>query len=395
MKILIVEDDKSTQRLLQRTLEKWGNEVTCANDGLAAMKLLESELYPIVITDWVMPELDGPGLVREIRKNANSDYIYVIMLTSKSAKPDIVAGMDAGADDFLSKPFDPDELRVRVRAGQRLVKLKQELEKRNIDLLTANIRMKKDLTTAAEIQKSLLPTNKSPRADLNVAWRFQPCDELAGDILNFFELDEKTVGFYILDVSGHGVAASLLSVTLSRMLSPIIDDTSLLKAKRDTAPYYHINSPAEVANQLNRRFQVNAQNEQFFTLLYGVIDMENSKLTYASAGHPGLIYLSKGEAVQILQAPSLPVGFIPEPAYQEQTIAFEKGDRIFIFSDGIIEARSPDARQFGIPQIGDSVAATAALPIDTSLDKLLETVRIWTGDDPIDDDVSVMGLEFL
>ena len=395
MKILIVEDDKSTQRLLQRTLEKWGNEVACADNGVEALNLLKKEVYPIVITDWVMPELDGPGLVQEIRQNANSDYVYVIMLTSKSTKPDIIAGMDAGADDFLAKPFDPDELRVRVRAGQRLVKLKQELEQRNIDLLTANIRMKRDLSTAAEIQKSLLPANRSPRADLNIAWRFQPCDELAGDILNFFELDEKTIGFYVLDVSGHGVAASLLSVTLSRMLSPIMDDTSLLKAKRDTAPFYHINSPEEVANQLNRRFQVDAQNEQFFTMLYGVVDMESRKLTYASAGHPGIIYLSDGQPAEVLQAPSLPIGFISNPQYHQQTLDLNKGDRVFLFSDGLIEARSADARLFGMSKMSDNLAASAGLPIEQTLDNLLEAVRQWTGGNPIDDDVSVMAFEFL
>jgi two-component system NtrC family sensor kinase len=127
MKILIADDDAVSRRLLQSYLQKWGYEVTAAQDGAEAWRLFEAGLFPAVITDWMMPELDGPGLVRRIRSSQRPGYVYAILLTAKSQKEDLVEGMDAGADDFLTKPFDRDELRVRLRAGERIIRLEQNL----------------------------------------------------------------------------------------------------------------------------------------------------------------------------------------------------------------------------------------------------------------------------
>ena len=127
MKILIADDDAVSRRLLQSYLQKWGYEVASAKDGAEAWDLFEGESFPIVITDWMMPELDGPGLIRRIRSSQRPGYIYAILLTAKSQKEDLVEGMEAGADDFLTKPFDRDELRVRLRAGERIIRLEQNL----------------------------------------------------------------------------------------------------------------------------------------------------------------------------------------------------------------------------------------------------------------------------
>jgi signal transduction histidine kinase len=127
MKTLIADDDSVSRRLLQNYLQKWGYEVTTAQDGAEAWRLFEGSLFPMVITDWMMPELDGPGLLRRIRASRRPGYVYAILLTAKSQKEDLVEGMEAGADDFLTKPFDRDELRVRLRAGERIIRLEHHL----------------------------------------------------------------------------------------------------------------------------------------------------------------------------------------------------------------------------------------------------------------------------
>ncbi|MSV29653.1 MAG: diguanylate cyclase [Bryobacterales bacterium] len=128
MRILIAEDDLVSRRLLQSTLQKWGYEVVVAHDGSEAWTILQTEDAPrLAILDWMMPGLDGPEVCRRLRKVTASPYVYVILLTARTEKDDLIAGMDAGADDYVTKPFDHHELKVRLRAGQRMVELQAQL----------------------------------------------------------------------------------------------------------------------------------------------------------------------------------------------------------------------------------------------------------------------------
>jgi len=137
MRVLIAEDDLISRRLLQSYLQKWGHEVVAVNDGSEAWRLFEQEAFPLVISDWMMPEMDGPELVRRIRDHSRPGYTYVILVTGRSQKEDVVAGIEAGADDFITKPFDRDELHARLRTGERIITLEGKLEEQNRALRAA------------------------------------------------------------------------------------------------------------------------------------------------------------------------------------------------------------------------------------------------------------------
>jgi signal transduction histidine kinase len=137
MKVLVADDSMMMQRLLLRSLEKWSYEVSIASDGAEAWDLFQRDHFPLVLTDWMMPQLDGLELTRRIRASGHPGYVYIILLTAKSEKEDLVAAMDAGADDFLSKPFDQEELRVRVREGERIILLERALAEQNRQLREA------------------------------------------------------------------------------------------------------------------------------------------------------------------------------------------------------------------------------------------------------------------
>ncbi len=128
MKVLIADDDPVSRRLLQSDLQKWGYEVTLASDGEAAWRLFQEGDFSLIISDWMMPGMDGPELIRRIRASGKPNYVYTILLTAMSHKEELVQGMEAGADDFVSKPFDRNELHVRLRAGERIFKLEQALK---------------------------------------------------------------------------------------------------------------------------------------------------------------------------------------------------------------------------------------------------------------------------
>jgi two-component system, NtrC family, sensor kinase len=131
MKVLVAEDSAVTRLLLQTHLEEWGHEVTTAQDGAEAWRIFQEGHHPLVLTDWIMPEMDGLELIRLIRGSQERGYVFIILLTGRSERSDIIEGMEAGADDFMSKPPDADELRVRLRAGERIIRLEQALEARN------------------------------------------------------------------------------------------------------------------------------------------------------------------------------------------------------------------------------------------------------------------------
>jgi signal transduction histidine kinase len=131
VKVLIAEDEPVSRRLLQGCLEKWGHEVDAATTGGEAWRRFEAGSYPLVISDWMMPEMDGLELVQRIRGSGRPGYVYVILLTARAQKADVVQGMEAGADDFVTKPFDREELRARVRAGERILHLEHSLAEQN------------------------------------------------------------------------------------------------------------------------------------------------------------------------------------------------------------------------------------------------------------------------
>ena len=137
MKVLLAEDGLTMRRLLSSQLESWGYEVTIAEDGAAAWKEFEKSHFPLVLTDWVMPEVDGLELIRRIRAREQSEYVYIVLLTARSAREDLVEAMEAGADDFLGKPCNPKELRVRLRAGERIIGLERTLVEKNRQLMEA------------------------------------------------------------------------------------------------------------------------------------------------------------------------------------------------------------------------------------------------------------------
>src|SRR3984885_6757546 len=214
-----------------------GHEVLEASDGELAWQMVVEAQISFVVSDWMMPNLAGVDLCRRIRAAEFERYVYVILCTSRGAKSDLIEGMDAGADDFLVKPISPEELRVKVRAGERVLRLQQGLADNNRELASINRRLQSahkliedDLKAAAWMQTRLLPSPAMLAHGVRCEWRLEPSGYVAGDTFNFFAMGEQHVGFYLLDVSGHGVPAAMLSVTLSMMLTP--DETAGNPLKR-------------------------------------------------------------------------------------------------------------------------------------------------------------------
>lgn len=381
-------------------MEKWGHDVRVASDGGEAWRLFQESDFHVVVTDWVMPEMDGVDLVRHIRSVERRIYTYVLMLTSRAEKEDIVEGLDAGADDFISKPFDVNEMRSRLNAGERIITLEHTLAARTNELENAqgaleevNRKMKADLEAGAKMQNVLLPESLPQTPGLEFAWTFRPCDELAGDLLNVFQLDEKRLGFYVLDVSGHGLPSALMAFSLHELLTPVIEQSSLLKQRIDDPPRYLISEPDAVARRLNRNFQIKEETLQYFTLIYAILDKETHMLRYTQAGHPSPILLASDGSALSLEGGGLPVGIVPGAQYEIHERQVEPGERFYFFSDGAYEAMRGE-EMFGLDRLSQAIVDGRSLTLQESLQFIVKTVEDFLGDPSrILDDVSLLAFE--
>lgn len=393
MRVLIVEDNEANILLLQALLRHWGYEVVVARDGVEAWDIISTEDISFVISDLMMPNMDGFELCRRIRLANLPRYVYVILLTALEDKASLIKGLEAGADDFLSKPFNQHELQVRIRAGERVLQLEKTLKQRNTEIEEAYATIRRDLEAAAQMQQSLLPSTAATISGMAFDWLFRPSAFVAGDIFNFFQLDEHHLGFYHLDVAGHGIPSAMLSVTLSKVLTPAADQSGLLKRPISTPPYYTLIPPIDVVNALNQRFQSPADSCLYFTMVYGIIDTAIGRLTFTQAGHPSPVYMLQGAKARLIGDGGFPVGLLPDLTYESLTVDMQRGDRLVIYSDGVTECMNPQQELYTEERLLTHLDSTAHLPLRQVMEHLEQGLCHWKGDNTFDDDVSVLVIE--
>jgi phosphoserine phosphatase RsbU/P len=411
-RVLVVDDTEGNRDIAARWLRRKGFLVDTAEDGYQALARVETTSYDAVLLDVMMPGINGIEVLRKLRQSHPATELPVIMATAKDASDDVVEALTLGANDYVTKPLDFPVLMARVgtqvslkRSVEQIRQLELGLEQRNRELHTANTRMQEDLEAAARIQAALLPTAGPQVSGYRFAWLFEPSAGLAGDILNVFSLDDRYVGAYVLDVSGHGVAAALLSVTVSRFLSPSPDPSSMLWRREGEAleqageaaskGAFKMETPSRVADRLSQRFPFNSVTRQYFTMVYSLLDTHRNEFTYVSAGHPHILHIGADGEVSMLEAMGFPIGIGPEGDYDDCTVALEPGDRLYIHSDGLTEAMSPERNLFGVTRMLDVLRAGRGDPLNASLARLSQAIRDWSGTADRADDQTVLAIERL
>src|SRR5271165_637368 len=270
---------------------------------------------------------------------------------------------------------------------------KDALQNANERLETVNRAMQKDLQAAAELQHSLLPVELPKIREMNFAFRFRPCSDVGGDSINVFSLDDQHVALYILDVSGHGVAAALLSVTLTHMLSALPDRSFLYHAATDNPDTHSITSPAEVVSRLNRHFLPNPGVSQFFTMIYGILDAHTGEFCYTAAGHFGPIHFSRNSSPSIGETGGIPVGLLENTTYEEHIVKLSGGDRLYLCTDGIMEAANEAEEEFGVERLLETLEGSLNSTLGESLSAVMERVEAWSAPLGPADDASMLAIE--
>ncbi len=401
MRILVVDDDRINRAIITRHLEALNYEITVCPDGIAAWDILVSSDISLVISDWLMPRMDGIELCRKIRSTRLGRYIYTILVTSQDEQKDLVHGMDAGADDFLVKPVTRELLGACIRAGERILALEHRLERRNRRLTESRDRlekayrtMKKDLAAAAKVQQSLIPAKSTIHPGVRFDWLFQPCTQVAGDIFNYFPMDENHLGFFLLDVSGHGIPAAMLSVMISKLLVPDSAQDNLLKRSLPEPPYYRLTPPDEVVRDLNRRFQSEGSFSRYFTMIYGIINRTTGRVSLCQAGHPHPFLIRKNGKAEIIGHSGFPVGILPDLEYASYEVLLQPHDRLILYSDGITGCLNPDHVEYGMDRLTRALSDNAANSLAASVNAVNRQLRKWNGPAAFSDDMTLLAVEF-
>lgn len=258
-------------------------------------------------------------------------------------------------------------------------------------LKAANKKMKEDLNAASEVQKALLPQVLPEVENIEFAWRYKPCEQLAGDILNVFKLDETHIVMYIIDVSGHGVSASLLAVMVSKLLSIVAVPSILYLNESIKSKKSAIAGPEIVAERLNSYFQLSGSSSKFFTMVYGILDIENFIFDYVCAGHPPPILLSAKKEPAVLYDEQFPIGVVDKPQYSRKTIKLNAGDKLVLYTDGTVEACNDKGDMFGKDRLIKQLASKPELKLEKMFSAVIENLEDWCGKEKIRDDISMLG----
>lgn len=308
VKVLTIDDDPILRMVLAKTLREQGYEVIAAVDGEQGIAQARAVKPDLIICDWSMPGMDGLEVCRHVKADPDLEQTFFILLTARSAVVDRVVGLDMGADDFLTKPVDTSELLARVRAALRLLQANQNLKRLALDLQQQKQILEAELAEAAGYVQSLLPVPIQGNVTINA--KFLPSRQLGGDFFDYYWIDDDTLVLYLLDVSGHGLSAALLSISIQNWL------------RSQSLPREVLIQPNQVLRILNDTFQMNKQNDQYFTIWYGVYHQSQRQLRYASGGHPPSVLLSKtlGENINIqrLKTPGVAIGLFSDTEYVER-----------------------------------------------------------------------------
>lgn len=350
-RILLVDDSRAQRKVLSIQLRRAGYVVTEAASGAEALRACEAPTPDFIISDWRMPEMTGTELCRKFRNLKRDRYGFFILLTSNSDSADIAVGLDAGADDFLTKPVSGAELLARLNAGERLLRVEEELRHSN-DKLRAALEelhetqdaMERDLREARKLQQGLVRERSGRFGNHELSLLLRSAGHIGGDLVGFFPIGADKVGIYALDVSGHGVTAALLAAQLSVHLSGSADQNVALRAAQSGQEAV---DPATLAHFFNNMMLEEMSTDTYFTMIYAELNHVTGRISMVQAGHPHPVVQRADGRIERLGNGGMPIGLFERPVFDEISVRLGPGDRLLLTSDGLIEAVGPNDRILG------------------------------------------------
>jgi len=370
--VLVIDDSKLNRAIVRNTLGKHDMDVTEASDGIEGLELLDRKRFDLVLVDIIMPNLDGFGFIERFKGKLRSDFTPVILMTGSEDLNTKIKGLNIGADDYLIKPLNENELSARVNSLIRLKKTHDELYEKNLLI-------KKELDIAKKVQEFIIPRDFSYVSYPSVNGRYLPIEDIGGDFFDCYRLGDDT-GILIADVTGHGIPAAMV-MTMAKMMF------GLYAAQ--------IDSPSVLLSRVNNELRKLILDNQYITAFYLIYDAEKRQLRFTNAGHARPLYYRRSSGKMLaLDTDGLFVGIKDDTEYEEKTLTVQEGDRLFLYTDGITELKNPKREEFGEKRLARYIMDNADVTGAAFCDGLLSEVRFFSGGELPNDDIAFLDVEF-
>ena len=382
-RILVVDDEPQNIRLLQIRLQTDGHTVLAANNGQEALELVHKNAPDLILLDIMMPGMNGFEVCQQIRAEEATQFIPVVMVTALSEQEDRIKAIEAGADDFISKPFDSYEVLARVRSLVRIKRYHDALEQANRELKLHNERLDKELQMASEIQDSLMPQGVTDLLGFRIVSHYTPAVVVGGDFFDLWEVERGRLGVFISDVMGHGVSAAFITV----FIKTIVEEMSV-----------QTDDPGHLLKELNTRFNkmISSQQYMFATAFCGVIDLDKETLHYANAGHPFPFLVQRQHNVCRPigdQSTGKGLGLLPDSTYQTHHYPFTPSDGLFLYTDGAYELQNSRGEEFTPQGIQEVITQQIAQPAPVLVETVLNKTDQFSDGRPKDDDITIVAID--
>jgi len=388
VKVLIADDTEVNRLVLSAILRGAGLEVLQAVDGQQALDLAREHRPDLVLLDVMMPRLDGWQVMAAMKADPALADLPVVFLTSKGETADKIRGLELGAADYVTKPFDAGEVLARVRTQVRLRQLTRSLAEANAELRTRQKLIDEDLRAAADIQRALLPRGPLELPGLQATSFFLPSHHVGGDIFSLQRLDADHAVIWVLDVSGHGVGAAMVTVSVAQRLSPqggiVAGDPLALKP---TAA-----EPKEVLARLDGEYPVE-RFDRFFTITYLLLELRTGRVRYSSAGHPPPILQRRDGTLSSLEEGGTLIG-LGTGSFDQGEVWLRPGDRLALYTDGLVDYQGKAETAFGADRLREVLSSTRGLKLAEAGDALVQGVLGHGAAAPPDDDLTVLLVEW-
>jgi len=369
--ILIVDDTPANLRLLSQMLAEHGHSVRAVTSGGRALASARLSRPDLVLLDIKMPEMNGYEVCERLKADVQTRDVPVIFISALDELQDKVRAFAVGGVDYITKPFQVEEVLARVETHLALRRLQEQLE-------NANKKMARELALAGQVQASFLPSKLPDIPGWQLKVTLKPVSQTSGDFYDVMLLQNGKLGILIADVVDKGVGAALymaLSWTLIR-----------------TYAAEYPTQPELVLSAVNRRILMDTSAEQFVSVFYGIIDPATGTLTYCNAGHypPYLLRVGNGGAAMALTRTGMVLGVEKDVKWEQASAQLAPGDVLVLYTDGITDAEDERGEFFGQDRLLEAVQASQGSSAQDIQDSLLTAVHNFVGNTVQFDDIALM-----